>query len=75
MWQAALTELFWVIIILGTPVLIAYLWTKYQDDRAWKKEYRYQIKFITYVQDARARQKAKDDHIFNTVREWRNDVA
>ena len=80
MWQYALTELFWVCLVLGTPVLIAIAWTKYHERKRRMLEPRYiifedNIERLKQEYKAKQRQKLRDDHIFNTVKEWRNDVA
>jgi hypothetical protein len=93
--QGAALELFWVVLVLGTPVLVAILWVKY-------KEYleKRDLKVMIETRDlclqvlkqteekvdvereermarfhARIIQMDRDDRIFKTVKEWRNDVA
>ena len=88
MWEYALTEVFWVFIVIGIPMLLAYgrVWynrrkaRKYRDD--WDRMMNnlsiqtsagYQKGYADEL--ARQRQVRKDDHIFNTIEEYRNDVG
>jgi hypothetical protein len=73
--------LFLYVLIVSSPIIAAWMWKKHQDRKARLNMVRY-ITFtdLTSIQEARKaartleerRQKRRDDHIFNTVEEYRN---
>ena len=85
MFGYALQELAWVLAILGLPILMAWLWTQYQDRkrRKYRESWERMVNNLHiqmtdgyrkgYADEiARQSQKRKDDYIFNTVEEYRN---
>lgn len=84
--MGAVYELWWVIIMFGGPALIAVLWERHKKNQARKNEFRvvqwdqfqrvFQEGLTTgyYNQIDKQRQKRKDDQIFNTVEEYRDEL-
>lgn len=86
--MGAVYELWWVIIMFGGPALCAVLWEKHKKRKARKDEWRVlsdweamgraiQLGVKTGHEDEvhRKRLSLRDDHIFKTVEEYRNDVG
>lgn len=63
----ALIELIWVVVVLGGPMFLAWLWYKRpRHDEAPK------ITRIPEPTNVRLLQSRKDNHIFEVVEEFRN---
>lgn len=81
-----LIELLWVLLILGGPILLAVVWQHYKSVKSRKNAARYiQIAAEQGLIDRRCHpnrsnvipfipnQRAKDQHIFDVVEEYRNE--
>jgi len=86
--MGAVRELWFVIIMFGGPALAAVLWEQHKKRKARKNEWRVltdweamgrviQLGVNEGYEDAvkKKRQALRDDHIFKTVEEYRNDTA
>ena len=68
----ALIELWWVIILIGGPALIAVLWERRKKNDNYMAQW--DAFYEAFDNDLdKQRQKHKDDHTFKTVEEYRND--
>lgn len=68
-------ELFWTVIIVGIPMLSAWLWDRRVKRRA-KKRYEAWRKMVEEMEFARLKselEKENDAQIFKTAEEFRND--
>jgi hypothetical protein len=80
--EYALIELWWVIVLLGLPALIAVLWEKHSQVKARKNAQQAiqkaaeqgLIERRSNVLPFIPTQRSKDDHIFDVVQEYRNDA-
>jgi hypothetical protein len=71
-----MSELFWVVVILGVPMLIAKIWIILEGTRRERRMNEFKLIFTPEQLDGSgwaARQKRKDDAVFTTVEEWRRD--